>query len=679
MKSAHEIGAINRFIAFLRETRGIDYRISAEDVVVDVATGSNYDYQLTAAGESAPALAVEIFRLVESEAEVEAARRRDWLWKAIREEFLAVGLTDLLVHTPFESPVLPREGAKFAKALAQLALKAISERPNAKTIPLEGGFELNRIEGLGTVACGSHSDARWIDSLGIATPPLVKNLAKKDGQLAVSGLERIVLCINWASSVDSEDAAHAIALMDVSALANIDKVYFDSGRSHLLVYARTVREVLAGRAGIPADGEEKRLLETSLRHRLEKEVPGALELTRKLSEAGGGIAWLSDRHAREALVRAADKRVRGGDHKAGLWVVSQLRDDPDPPLLNYPDDPEGTFNYHEQIKRGEDPSTSVGVRAAVCWLIQTLICFARTESWQLIEEVERLAADPNLYVRHNACVPLIEFATRRGWIHEDGQYQMPPDTRARTRALAFWMLKENLDYPRILDRVARVFGEMPDLDANEAREVLETLLARELDDGLHSVARLLVFFAVFRSGHPRFPEPFDATWFISRLESALANGSERLRQAIAFTLFKTIEEDAKHATALKHYIVMLPDPQVIGHGHVPRYFWEMVSALLDAGPDEEVEASILKMISTEAGWSTAATGRFITVSDMAPALGKLAKQNRWETIVRGVESIAATRPTIFGGMAELLEVLGKAPAEYKPPLDAAVQTLSGKS
>src|SRR5437016_5983728 len=58
MKSAHEIGAINRFIAFLRETRGIDYRISAEDVVVDVATGSNYDYQLTAAGESAPALAV---------------------------------------------------------------------------------------------------------------------------------------------------------------------------------------------------------------------------------------------------------------------------------------------------------------------------------------------------------------------------------------------------------------------------------------------------------------------------------------------------------------------------------------------------------------------------------------------------------------------------------------------
>jgi hypothetical protein len=85
------------------------------------------------------------------------------------------------------------------------------------------------------------------------------------------------------------------------------------------------------------------------------------------------------------------------------------------------------------------------------------------------------------------------------------------------------------------------------------------------------------------------------------------------------------------------------------------------------------------MISAEAGWSTAATGRFITVSDMALALGKLAEQNRWETILRGVESIAATRPTIFGGMAELLEVLGKAPAEYKPRLEAAVQTLSGKS
>src|SRR5258708_27617648 len=138
MKSAHEVNAINRFIAFLKDTRGTDYRISAEDVVVDDVTGRNYDYQLTAVGGSTPAIAVEIFRLIESEAEIEANRHRDLLWRSIKDEFLAIGLTDLLVRTPFEASVLPRNGAKFAKALAQLALKEITARPNSKSLQLEG-------------------------------------------------------------------------------------------------------------------------------------------------------------------------------------------------------------------------------------------------------------------------------------------------------------------------------------------------------------------------------------------------------------------------------------------------------------------------------------------------------------------------------------------------------------
>ena len=289
VKDRHEVDAINHFIAFLKMTRGVDYVITDENVVVP-ANGTNYDYQLTARG-GVPQLAVEMFRLVESEDEIASERHRDALWKAIKTEFLKAGLTHLLVHTPFRSPVGPRDATRFAKELAQSAVKEIRARPNAKKIRLEGGFYLQHIAGLDTVACASNSDARWIDSVGIATPPLLKSLAKKDRQLAVSGIERIALCANWAPSVDGEDAVEAVALLDTSRLVNIDKVYFASAKAHQLVYARGVRDAIIGQASPALDGEEKTLLESSLTTRLDKGVAGAFEVGSARPVPGTAAGW----------------------------------------------------------------------------------------------------------------------------------------------------------------------------------------------------------------------------------------------------------------------------------------------------------------------------------------------------------------------------------------------------
>jgi hypothetical protein len=673
MKADYEIDAINRFTAFLKATRGVEYAVAAEDVVVDQATGTNYDYRLeTPSG--APPLAVEIFRLIESEEEIAERRHLGILWEAIKTEFTAAGLEDLFVHTPYESPVGPRRATEFAKALAAMAVRETTARPLAKQIRLEGGFEVERIEGLGAIVCGSHSDARWIDSVGIATPPLLKNLAKKDRQLATTGCERIALCANWAPSVDSEDAAEAVALLDTSGLINIDTVYFDTGRAHQLVYARKVRDALAGDVLVVLDPEEKGLLDKWLAARLGKEIPGAFEVARKMVDHVGTASVFADRHTREAIVRSANKRVQSGDHDAGLWTVAHFRDDVDPPLENYPDDPDGTFNYHEQVKRGEDPSAVVGVRAAVCWLIQRLICLAPERSWQLIDDVERLATGPNLYVRQNACVPLVEFATRRRWVDDAGQHRMPADARSRVKTLAFKMLRDNRQYPPVLDWVALVFGHMPDLEQAEAEEVLDVFLATDLDRGLQEVARLLGFFAAFRAGHPRFPAPFDSAPFAARLEDALLRGRDKLRHAIAYMIFKTIEDDASHAPSLRRYILMLPDAQLTGHA--PHFFYDLVEPLIDAGVDPEVEAAILKMIATEAAWSVAGPGRFLTLTEIASVLRKLGDNGRWDVVVSAVETLAAAHPPLVGSTAELEPLVRAVASTHAARLARAIRDLA---
>ena len=347
-------------------------------------------------------------------------------------------------------------------------------------------------------------------------------------------------------------------------------------------------------------------------------------------------------------------------------MVASAKDDPDPPLTNYPDDPEGTFNYHEQVKRGEDAFTSTGVRASVCWLIQTLVCKSPEQCWQLIYTVEKLGTGENLHVRQNACVPLIEFAVRRNW-RRDGSHIMPEEVRERTKRLAFTMLRENCAYSTILDWLAPAFFRMPDLDEGEVREVLDTLLERTSKEGLTSVAHFLVFFAVFRSGHPNFPDPFDSSFAKSRLEESLKQGRPELRHAIAFTFFKTVEEDARLAKALRRYILMLPDVGLTGHA--PNFFYEMAQALID-GPDHEVENAIIKMVSEEARWATEARGRFLALLKIVPLLKKLAEHERWATVLGASKAIAAARHTVLGGTSELSELLKRAPADFSDQAEA---------
>jgi len=237
------------------------------------------------------------------------------------------------------------------------------------------------------------------------------------------------------------------------------------------------------------------------------------------------------------------------------------------------------------------------------------------------------------------------------------------------------MLRDNRGYPRVLDWVAHVFGHMPDLEQAEAEEVLDALLQSDLDSGLQDVARLLGFFAVFRAGHPQFTAPFDGAPFAARLEGALLRGSEDLRHAVAFMIFKTVEEDASHALALKRYILMLPDAQLTGHA--PHFFYDTVAALIDSGVDPAVEASVVRMIRTEAAWGAAERGRLLSLHDIGPVLRTLANVGRWDAVVSGVVALAEARPPVVGSMAELEQLVVSAPTTHAAPLARALRTLAG--
>jgi hypothetical protein len=255
---------------------------------------------------------------------------------------------------------------------------------------------------------------------------------------------------------------------------------------------------------------------------------------------------------------------------------------------------------------------------------------------------------------------------------------MPDSTECRPTSghawsLAFKMLHDNRSYPPVLDWVALVFGHMPDLEQAEAEEVLDALLATDLDRGLRDVASLLCFFAVFREGHPRFPAPFDSAPFAIRLERALHQGRDKLRHAIAYMIFKTVEEDASHAAALKRYILMLPDAQLTGHA--PHFFYESVEPLIDAAVPE-VEAALLKMIATEAAWSVAGPGRFLTLTKIAPVLRRLGDKGRWDVVVSAVETLAAAHPPLVGSIAELESLALAAPPTHVARLAQAMRSLS---
>src|SRR5216683_2468001 len=387
-KEQHEEEAILRFRSHLQNKTGVAFGITGRDV--SVASGRNYDYELT--GADGAKMAVELFRRVESEAEIKQGRAWRQVIQKLREVLLGRKLKGYLISTPrFEYK--KNELDAYVAQQADLIERAVSGG-NEKDKLAVGGYEIHRRANLETVIFSYSPGARAIDPKGRALEQFLRLLPVKNRQLAVQGARRVLLVVNWAMFVDADDAVQALTAINFSQFPNIDAVSYEVKPAEFVtVFDRSVYEAIQNNAAV---GEEALapLLHLNLRYLLTGNNDAAFRYVKAISNAAGSMRWLDDDLARENVVVYAKNRLKQDKRiDDALWVLNMLHDDPNP-------DPAGESDYHARILQNEDIRFITTVRGHLCWLMSSLIVQNVPDLYtRIIEVLERYAKEPNLYIR----------------------------------------------------------------------------------------------------------------------------------------------------------------------------------------------------------------------------------------------------------------------------------------
>ncbi len=541
-KQQWEEDAKNRFLQFLSATANETWAVLDEDVVVDATTNRNFDYRL---GLGERRIALELFRLVKDEAEL--ARGKVWseVVHSLEHELSARSVKGYLLTTPsyFNVPKVKREA--FVKQLADRVQAVIAASPDADELSFDG-FALKRIEGLERIACSSFGEGGAINPAGIALTALEEKLPNKNDQLAVNGHERVILVVNWAYVVDPGDVVEAATQIDFARFPNVDKIFFEFTPANIqLIFNRSVFAAYDATSSIPSADLEP-LYVQSLGFRLARKERKAFDLVKKLAEERGTLLWLPT-NSRVEVVRYGTEFAKAGDWENAIWIIRKFKDDPDPSVENAGDHA-SRCQYHEQIARGESVSFIVTVRGHLCWLLQVLVTANKPDFYQeIFGIIEEYALSPNLYIRQQATVPLIELAKRR---FSD---LMEPSLRDRIRALSLRMARENSSYPAILEGVANVVARMPDLSSTEAEEILSIFLNKPTREAPQLLSFLLISYAVFRERDKRFGT-FNAINLATLLMQQLIYGTPAIRSSILWRIYGILAQQPSEAKALLPYV-----------------------------------------------------------------------------------------------------------------------------
>jgi hypothetical protein len=253
MKDQWEEEAKDHFVAALKAAGRGDWVVSDTDVVVDPQTNINFDYQLRRENEN---IALEIFRLVETQEEIKRSKLWSLITNSIVTELRKRGVNGFTIKAPYSFNVPPNKAEKFASKIAQKLEDAIRDNPNVDPIQ-ESGFELKRLEGFPDVTMFGIGPGGAVNPSGDAYAFIERKLSKKNRQLNIHNHERVIVIVNWTPLVDQANMIEACGQIDFSQFTNIDKVYFDnpnSGTVHL-VYDRKVYDAFQPAGEPPAQIE----------------------------------------------------------------------------------------------------------------------------------------------------------------------------------------------------------------------------------------------------------------------------------------------------------------------------------------------------------------------------------------------------------------------------------------
>lgn len=294
----------------------------------------------------------------------------------------------------------------------------------------------------------------------------------------------------------------------------------------------------------------------------------------ELSKVLGQDGWEEELHradnspqVRIDIIWAAAELAKEKKIHEAMKVARFYQFDPDPAV-------DGTDRFDKEVRAGEDARIITTVRGTLPWLLQHIIASLETAYYSEIldilegraaddaeEKKLRLATGENLYVRQQATIALeILVANMNAIKNADGTpFDFGVENRRRTEALAFRMLRENRDHPRVLESLASVFNRMRLLKEGPAQEVLEKFFYNskgELNPGYltEHAAPLAIYFAEFRE---LANDEFNSYWFKSFLKKLIREADESLRSTLTWHFWRTLKEDLKLYPKLRDYIPLL--------------------------------------------------------------------------------------------------------------------------
>lgn len=276
--------------------------------------------------------------------------------------------------------------------------------------------------------------------------------------------------------------------------------------------------------------------------------------------------------------------VREGKYIEEALEIAELYIDDSDPTIESP--------YNQDILKGEEVRGIGTVRGSLAWLIQAVIArfnpilFAR-----IITLLGRLSKDKVHYVRLQATYPLHAFmvniyATK----NQDGTpFNFLDEDRERVKGIAFNMLEENKNYPRILESLTMAFDRLRFLSEEVALKVVLQFLYQKENEFYpvyvtEKVAPLLIYLAEFRKDDT---PTFNSEKFENLLKKVIKESGPELRATITWHIWKTIESNTESYVRLKKYTTLLMEGD-FNYGSIGQYDL-LIEQVLKVSPQDGVD------------------------------------------------------------------------------------------
>jgi hypothetical protein len=270
---------------------------------------------------------------------------------------------------------------------------------------------------------------------------------------------------------------------------------------------------------------------------------------------GKEILEYHDRATREDIIWILNDLAKEGKYIDAILAIAEV-------YVNDPNPEEGYQDLNKKVKEGEEIRSIFSVRGDLAWLLQTLVITLRTDLYgRILDMVEKLAVDPIFYVRQQVAVPLSAFtANIKAVKNRDGTpFNFSDVDRKRAFDLAFSMLDQNQELPRVLENLVSVFDRLRFITEAQAKHELITFFydsssSLRPDYLTNNAAPLAIFFAEFRKVADK---DFNNQWFqdfLIQLIKDADKASPRLRGTLIWNIWRTIKDQGDTYHQLKKYI-----------------------------------------------------------------------------------------------------------------------------